>query len=623
MSVPPTSKPRISSWSGVLRVFGEPRFHTDGDLLALAFGADDSLWSVEEPGILRQWDTERGQQLRQFALSDLETLWTFSSQAQLLASASDDLALWNVATGELLAGITQPSWVTAVAFSPDQSQIATGHDDHMVRLWDVASRQLIRELPGHQLPVSALAFRPDGLCLASAGEDRTVTLWDLAQGKPLRSLVGHTDRIPALAWHPRGDLLVSAGWDTTARVWDVDTGDPVILLNSHADQVLALAFSPDGQWLACADSANAIHVWDPVSWTTQRVLKVHTDEVRCLAFGRGRQLGALGVGPSLLLASGGSDRVLHLWDLRRGQMLSNPDQSARHSLSVCVSRDGPRLVSNGGGSGLRLWDLASGQSLVQAQAGGGGLHAVACSPDGRCLASGGSDGLIRIWDAADGRLLNTFQGQSGPVAALAWSPNSALVASACASDGTVWVWHVASAKPVLLIPEAADGCSVEALAFHPNSRWLACGGIDWLATGGTDGAICLWDVERPDRLALLDRGTRALAFHPSGNCLAAASLEEAVYIWDVKGQSLYRELGGHKEGVNCVAYSGDGRLLVSGSEDRMLRFWDADSGQLLAEHELDTPIKTVCFAPDGLTLFTGNGNTTCYQLEVKRLLQKG
>src|SRR6516165_11238268 len=157
-------------------VFGEPRFHADGDLSALAVAADGTLWSIEEPGLLRQWSPATGRPLQQHFLSDLETLWVFSRDVRWLASASDDLSLWDAASGKRLATITQPSWVTVVAFAPHAPLVVTGHDDGAVRFWDINTHKLVRELEAHKHPVSALAFSADGTRLASAGEDRLIHL---------------------------------------------------------------------------------------------------------------------------------------------------------------------------------------------------------------------------------------------------------------------------------------------------------------------------------------------------------------------------------------------------------------------------------------------------------------
>src|SRR5262249_54824391 len=133
-----------------------------------------------------------------------------------------------------------------------------------------------------------------------------------------------------------------------------------------------------------------------------------------------------------------------------------------------------RLSSTCGGTSLQVWDLATGQPVPPTSGSGFG-NALAASPDGKYLATGGGDKLIRLWDAATGTLAHTLQGQGGAVAALAFSPDSQMVASACASDGTVWVWRLANQEVALLIVEAAEGCSVEALAWHPDSQRLAVG----------------------------------------------------------------------------------------------------------------------------------------------------
>ena len=654
VSSSPHSSPRVGGpHAPMFQVFGELPFRTDGDLLALAFAPDGSLWSVEEPGVLRHWRLAERQMLDWHLLSDLETLWVFSSGATLLASGSDDLSLWDVGRGRLLTVLEQPSWVTAVAFSPDAALLATGHDDGIVRLWDLRRRCLARTLDGHGRSISALAFSADGARLASAGEDRIIRLWQLPDGRPDGSLIGHTDRIPALAWHPQGHRLYSAGWDTTARVWDASSCEPIILLNSHAAQVTTLALSLDGRLLACADSTSAIHLWDTAAHKTRQVLRGPTGDVRCLAFSAdGEQL-----------AAGGGDRVVHLWDsLDRGGPPPSPpaplpsareEESDTSSLrrsaedrpalvtrqvfgpsaggvggpehevrtNLALSPDGARLACIDGDYGLRVWETASARPVLT-DAEVGPLFALAWSPDGRRIAGGGH-GAIRLWNAADGQRQPVQEGQPLPTTVLAFTPDGAILASASALGFDVWLWNPNTGEPILLIPDAVDGCAVEALAFHPEGRLLAVGGIDWLATGGSDGMVVLWDVPRRGPAATWQGGVRGLAFHPSGRLLAGATLARSVRVWDPRTGQLVAELTGHDDLVNCVTYSPDGNWLASAGADRTVRLWDADTGRLLARAELDTQVKALAFSPDGRYLFTGNANTSCYQLDVVRLLDAG
>lgn len=596
--------------ASILRCFGELCFHTDGDLAALAFGPDGTLWSVEEPGLLRQWDPLTGQPIGCAFLSDLETLWHFSADARLLASANDEVSLWDVSLGRLLAKLPQPSWVTAVAFDAGGRFLATGHDDGTTRLWDVVCHRLAREFQGHHSAISALTFSPDGARLACAAEDRIVSLWEIATGRQIGICSGHTDRIHGLAWHPRGHRLVSAGWDTTARVWDAVSLEPIILLNSHADQVLALAFSPDGTLLASADSANDLHLWDDLdAGNTLCVSKDHEEEIRCLAFSPDGNR----------LASGGADRLIRVRDPRRSEGLPAEGKPIVFRSNLAVSPDASRLARSCSTIGLHVWETANGQVVLRPQE-NDVFSSMAYSSDGQWLAAGGNDARIHLWNARTGTPHKVLEGQKGRVAALAFAPDSQTLASASAADGLVWLWNVSSGEPVLVIPEAADGCTVEALAFHPQGRLLAAGGIDWLATGGSDGAVSIWDVVQPGPVIAFDGGTVGLAFHPTGRRLASASLSDRIFVWDMQTGERILELAGHDDRVMCVAYSPDGRWLASGGDDRTLRLWDAETGRPEATHKFDTQIKALCFTPDGRYLFTANGNTTSYQLEVRSLL---
>ena len=131
--------------------------------------------------------------------------------------------------------------------------------------------------------------------------------------------------------------------------------------------------------------------------------------------------------------------------------------------------------------------------------------------------------------------------------------------------------------------------------------------------------LALWDVADRQVVVSFGMGGAAVAFHPSGKRLASASLVQTIRLWDLDSRRLTAELKGHQDAVTCVAYSPGGRLLASGSDDRTVRLWDADTGACEAVATLDTQIKALCFSPDGRFLYTGNGNTSCYQLDVQLL----
>src|SRR5262249_10900885 len=172
--------------------------------------------------------------------------------------------------------------------------------------------------------------------------------------------------------------------------------------------------------------------------------------------------------------------------------------------------------------------------------------AVACSPDGRWIAvtNAQPDSRLHIWDNQTQQVRPPVEGPRAPMTALTFAPDSKTLASCCRTDGTAWLWNPADGEPKLIIPEAAEGCTVEAIAFHSNGAWLSCVGIDYLATSGSDGAVTIWNVDDRLRVATFVGGCVSLAFDPAGRSLAVAAPDSTIYIWDVASQQLRHELPG-------------------------------------------------------------------------------
>lgn len=606
------------------RVFGAPTLHTEADLLALGIASDGTLWSVEEPGRLRQWSLATRRQVNQWILNEDATVWAFNWAGRLLASGSNEVDVWEISSGEQLVGWPADSWVTSLAFQPFVSVLASGHDDGVVRVWEWQDRRLLHQFDAHDNAVSAVAFSWDRTRLATAGEDRLIHLWDLNTGKNVGTLEGHTDRIPALVWHPDNRRLFSAGWDTTVRVWDTLSRQPVILLNSHASQVHAIALSGDGKWLASADSGQAVHVWDVEAYRTIQVLRQRGGEARVVCFTPDDGNNNL---TAPLLAYGGIDRVINLWNSSQSQEAADVDPLLSRA-AVALSPDGGRLYSLGSGTDLRGWEVETARPVLSLEH-VPLLRSMAVSPDGNWIAAARFErpgvaedrGTLSLYAAVTGTHHGLYEGQRGPITSLAFRGDSGMLASGGIQSSDVWLWQVPQGEPKLILTDAVDQCSVQALAFQAGEgRLLAVAGIDFLATGKRDGCVAVWDPDAMRRKLVIESGATAVAWSPDGRRLAAATLRKLIRLHDPDSGDVVLTLSGHLDTINALAFSPAGNWLASASDDRTVRLWDADSGEQAGAWELDNQIKALSFSPDGKWLFTGNGNTSCYQIEVEQLL---
>jgi WD40 repeat protein len=115
----------------------------------------------------------------------------------------------------------------------------------------------------------SVAFSPDGQRIAWAGQDKTVKVYDLATGQIVLDLAGHHRKVNTVAFSPDGQRLASAGDDWVVRVWDLATGQTVLKLRGHNRPVYNVVFSSDGQRLASASYDGTVNVWDPT--TGQRI----------------------------------------------------------------------------------------------------------------------------------------------------------------------------------------------------------------------------------------------------------------------------------------------------------------------------------------------------------------
>ena len=373
------------------------------------------------------------------------------------------------------------------------------------------------------LDIRSVAFSPDGRTLAG-GTWNGIHLWDVRTGERLKTLTGHVDWINSLSFSPDGQMLASRG-SREIYVWHVQTGKPHTVFTGYTSKITGVAFSPDGQTLV-SGSWNGIHLWDVR--TGERLKTLPTGHMTVVSdtgdttTSYGFTVHSVAFSPDgQMLASGGFDNIVRLWDVGTGAHLKALTGHTGVAWSVAFSPDGQTLAS-GGLDGVRLWDVGTGAHLKTLTGHTGKVASVAFSPDGQTLASGGADKTVRVWDVGTGEPLEILTGHTHRVLGISFSSNGTLASSS--DDGTIRLWDAHNGERPLGVPCKPMGPPV----------FSSDGGFLTVPDGF--GRVLLIDLavaEAWDPLGYPPDIPQVVAFSPDDTTVASGSQGGAILLWDV------------------------------------------------------------------------------------------
>jgi WD40 repeat protein/serine/threonine protein kinase len=168
--------------------------------------------------------------------------------------------LWDAATKKVLKTFKHEVAIRDITFSPDGKQVVTASDDRTAVVWDRASgKKLLTIEPGGA--VYSVAFSPDGKYILTGATHPTVKLWDATDGSLVRTLEGHGMTVSAVTFSPDGQRILTGSYDRTAKLWDTATGKELISFEGHTNTLTSVAFSPDGRMIATGAADYLVKVW--------------------------------------------------------------------------------------------------------------------------------------------------------------------------------------------------------------------------------------------------------------------------------------------------------------------------------------------------------------------------
>jgi WD40 repeat protein len=275
-----------------------------------------------------------------------------------------------------------------------------------------------------------------------------------------------------------------------------------------------------------------------------------------------------------ILASGDDDGTIKLWNLITGKEIRtlSGHSKSKWVCAVTFSPDGQMLVSGSNDKSIKLWDWKTKQQIHNFFGHTDYVNTVAISPDGQTLASGSSDKTIIVWNLITGERIKTLFGHLNSITSVTFSPDGQFIVSG-SSDKTIKIWDWTTGEKSCQINDLAG---VKSIAVSRNGQILV--------SGNHKCEIKLWDLQTLQLIQafvghtegsfFLPSGVNSVTISPDGQIIASGGRrDKTVKLWDLPTGELIASLCGHSKGVTSVAFSADGKTLVSGSYDKTIKIW--------------------------------------------------
>ena len=301
----------------------------------------------------------------------------------------------------------------------------------------------------------------------------------------INTLYSHTASINSIAISTDGMILASGSHDFKVKLWEVSTGKQLQTLE-HEKPIYAVAFSPE-LILASGDSQNHIHLWNTNSG--KKILRLAGHKglfagVNCLSFNP--VIIATPQDFGRILASGGGDKTVRLWDINTGSEIYSLKSHKKWVSSVAFSPNGEIIASGSADRTVIIWDLNTGIKIrtFDSTATGAVVRSVAFSPNGEIIAIGLDNNIIKLYQVTTGEEIFIFTGHKNLVQCLSFNPKFEIIASGSYSNN-IKLWDLKTEQEICTLKGHSD--RVNSLVFTPDGKTLF--------SGSNDNTIKIWQCE--------------------------------------------------------------------------------------------------------------------------------
>ncbi len=471
------------------------------------------------------------------------------------------MRIWDLRAGEMKMIVPFEGYVGAVAMSPDGRYIAGGGMTGVIYVWDSRKGKWVSAFTGHTSPITAMTIDPSGRYVVSGDSSGIMKVWKIGRIGPYKSYFAHDSGITDLSFSPDGRFLVSTSLDGKIKVWSDFYRNPVVTIDYGRPVTTAIvlpsSYTQSGKMTIVAGDGNG----DLIFWKVEpkseaefiesyevvdfRKVRAHSGKVADLV------LNADGT----LMASGGEDGIVKLWDPSTGKLLRNVGRMERPVTSLAMTLDGRVLGADSGGN-MILWRSREGRVLRVFE---GSPMVKSVDSEGDHTVVGYVDGTVKVYDASRGSI-DVFKDHTLPVGVKLM-------------EGKI----VSAGEDGRLVIRSGKGWNDRSVLMQRSSPFKVISkGESYFATVDDKGNIKVWDLE--------NRGIYTMIV--SGDNITSAVLDEAnrrlitgndkgyLRVWDIdEGIAVSSTRIGFM-GIRSVDVTRDGRYIVVVGDDGYVRILD-------------------------------------------------
>uniref|UniRef100_UPI004056B6CE nSTAND1 domain-containing NTPase n=1 Tax=Candidatus Electronema sp. TaxID=2698783 RepID=UPI004056B6CE len=496
------------------------------------------------------------------------------------------------------AGLMEQTGINSYGiFSPNGEKFILYSGDGTIKLLDLPSGRELAVFKG-----DGSVFSPDSKILAYVANDknfngRIIRLWDITNNKELISFKGYM-----VIFSHDSKRIAYASNDKSIKIVDINSGKELALLQEFKTDVIEMSFTSEGKRLLSLSYDNIAQLWNIANGKELAVFP---------------NIGTFSPdGKKMVSSFSRDDNTAILIDIDKSK-----NNIILKGQKTAFSYDSKMITSTSIFSeNTYLYDTSNGKELASIKHESGfPVHAIAFSPDGKRIASVSSwNGIVRLWniDKKEQQIVVTAVSNSAITSAnsgqlnlygtaeLAFSPDGRKLTYT--SSSSVQIWDIASTKELTVFKHED---MVENVAFSPDGKKLISTSFRMDDSYNTSQTIHIWDVERGNELTTLKGDTDSIcsvAFSSDGKRILSVSPEKII-LWDAANGKELTVFKGHHE---CpVAFSPDRKNIISAFDDNTLRLLNITNGQeqaVFKGHEAE--VNSIAFSHDGKLLASSSGN---------------